>query len=307
MCFIKCIIVLMFFSFFQTVLAEDFYRLLGVEKNCSRDEIKKAFRKKAMKLHPDHTNGDRKKEELFKKVLEAYETLYDPEKRKDYDSGSRTGTRTRTEPQQKRRESFYRVSEKIVKELAQYSGKSGDKSRDESVDELIEIALRIMNRHVQPILSEAEKSGDTDLATYVSNIFSDIWARTGAWNLFSGGDLDVTEAVFKASFLWIKKLRILSASTYDHCFNYGYDYIRNDVSSSGSFLVERAERNQSVLDFASEFKYRDWRPGSERAAAKPRVIKIVPKWNAAKQCYEALFDGVPIEVRVSLGSVRFEQ
>ncbi len=64
---------------------KDYYKTLGVSKNAKQDEIKKAYRKLAIKYHPDKTKGDKAKEEKFKEIAEAYEVLGDPEKRKKYD------------------------------------------------------------------------------------------------------------------------------------------------------------------------------------------------------------------------------
>ncbi|MBP9701750.1 MAG: DnaJ domain-containing protein [Candidatus Pacebacteria bacterium] len=63
-------------------MAKDFYKILGVEKNASQDEIKKAFRKLAHQYHPDKNKGDDSK---FKEVNEAYTVLSDEKKRKQYD------------------------------------------------------------------------------------------------------------------------------------------------------------------------------------------------------------------------------
>ena len=76
-------------------MSEDYYKLLGVQKTASDDEIKKAYRKLAMKYHPDHAKGDKAAEETFKKISEAYAVLSDKEKRKEYDTFGSEGFRQR--------------------------------------------------------------------------------------------------------------------------------------------------------------------------------------------------------------------
>ena len=63
----------------------DYYEVLGVSRNASEDELKKAYRKVAMKHHPDRNPGDKKAEEKFKEASEAFEVLGDREKRARYD------------------------------------------------------------------------------------------------------------------------------------------------------------------------------------------------------------------------------
>jgi curved DNA-binding protein len=67
-------------------MAEDYYKTLGIEKSSDQEVIKKAYRKLALKYHPDRNPGNREAEEKFKKISEAYAVLSDSEKRKQYDS-----------------------------------------------------------------------------------------------------------------------------------------------------------------------------------------------------------------------------
>ncbi|MEJ2656818.1 MAG: DnaJ C-terminal domain-containing protein [Desulfobacterales bacterium] len=74
---------------------KDYYKILGVDKTASEEDIKKAYRKLAMKYHPDHTKGDKNAEEKFKKMSEAYAVLSDKEKRKQYDTFGSAGFQQR--------------------------------------------------------------------------------------------------------------------------------------------------------------------------------------------------------------------
>lgn len=66
-------------------MANDFYERLGVKEDASEDDIKRQFRKLAKQYHPDRNKGDKAAEAKFKEISEAYDTLSDPEKRKEYD------------------------------------------------------------------------------------------------------------------------------------------------------------------------------------------------------------------------------
>jgi len=72
---------------------KDFYHVLGIERNASQEEIKKAYRKLALKYHPDRNPGNKDAEEQFKEAAEAYEVLSDPSKRQRYDQYGHEGMR----------------------------------------------------------------------------------------------------------------------------------------------------------------------------------------------------------------------
>jgi len=67
-------------------MKKDYYNILGVNKSASEPEIKKAYKKLAMQWHPDRHQGDKKAEEKFKEINEAYQVVGDKEKRQKYDT-----------------------------------------------------------------------------------------------------------------------------------------------------------------------------------------------------------------------------
>ncbi len=77
----------------DTVTKRDYYDILGVERNASEAEIKKAYRKKAIEFHPDKNPGNKEAEEKFKEAAEAYEVLSNAEKRSRYDQFGHEGVR----------------------------------------------------------------------------------------------------------------------------------------------------------------------------------------------------------------------
>ena len=76
----------------------DYYEILGIGKNASAEEIKRAYRKLAIKNHPDKHQGDKAAEERFKETSEAYEILSDPQKRTTYDQFGHEGLKSTFSP-----------------------------------------------------------------------------------------------------------------------------------------------------------------------------------------------------------------
>ena len=70
---------------------KDYYKILELEKTATQDDVKKSYRRLAMKYHPDRNSGDAAAEKKFKEISEANEILSDPDKRKEYDGGGATG------------------------------------------------------------------------------------------------------------------------------------------------------------------------------------------------------------------------
>lgn len=75
--------------------AKDYYKILGVDKNATDDQIKKAYRKLALKYHPDHNKDNKGAEDKFKEISEAYAVLSDKEKRRQYDEFGSAGFQQR--------------------------------------------------------------------------------------------------------------------------------------------------------------------------------------------------------------------
>src|SRR4030095_14751447 len=75
----------------KTMAKRDYYDILGVQRSANADEIKKAYRKMAIKYHPDKNPGDKQAEENFKEAASAYEILSDNDKRSRYDQYGHAG------------------------------------------------------------------------------------------------------------------------------------------------------------------------------------------------------------------------
>lgn len=97
----------------------DYYSILGISKNATQEEIKKAYRNLAFKYHPDRNPDDKQAEEKFKKISEAYDTLGDEKKRAEYDRFGSAGTSYNSE------KSYYQNSYQNYYQQQSYSDPFG--------------------------------------------------------------------------------------------------------------------------------------------------------------------------------------
>jgi curved DNA-binding protein len=100
-------------------MSVDYYKVLGLQKSASPEEIKKAYRKMALKYHPDRNKDDKAAEDKFKEVNEAYAVLSDSEKRKQYDTFGSTGFQKRYS-----KEDIYKNSD--ISDILREMGLGGD-------------------------------------------------------------------------------------------------------------------------------------------------------------------------------------
>ena len=214
--------------------ADGFYAVLGVSSSATADEIKTAYRKRAFEFHPDRNPSPSAVTEM-QKVNEAYDVLSNPEKRLRYDqslsfsnrSGTFYGNSVRPEPAGPRPPD---PSEVVVQDVA--------KKRGLSSTEMMDAALESMDRHM---VSEREA------ARQISNI----WSRTGNWAQFSGGRAEVTEAVFMAGFVQLKKLEH-RIPDFDFYYNFGMRYLSTELRDDPGM-------RDWILGFATLLRDEDWR------------------------------------------------
>ena len=115
-------------------MAKDYYNILGVTKSASAEEIRKAFRKMAVKYHPDKNPGNKQAEEKFKEINEAHDVLNDPEKRKKYDQFGANWEKFQTagpeyggaQNQYGRGSQYYQMNEEDLGNIFGNSGPFGD-------------------------------------------------------------------------------------------------------------------------------------------------------------------------------------
>ena len=111
---------------------KDYYDVLGVSKSASKDELKKAYRKLAMKYHPDRNPDDEKASEKFKELSEAYEILSDDQKRQTYDNFGHDGVNSSFSSSQGAADAFSDIFGDIFSDI--FGGGSGSRASSRGAD-----------------------------------------------------------------------------------------------------------------------------------------------------------------------------
>jgi len=115
----------------------NYYAILGVPSNATQEEIKRAFRKLARQYHPDVNPGDATAEEKFKNINEAYDVLYDTEKRKTYDAQQKLNTRLWSSKNGAKRTGVNPIVEKIRERSSSFSNSTSatERTRSQSTED----------------------------------------------------------------------------------------------------------------------------------------------------------------------------
>lgn len=237
--FIFLTILIQFFFNFNAHSAEwvNHYEVLGLNFNASPEEIKQAYRKIALRTHPDRNSNDPKKTEEFKKAAAAYAVLSDEQKRAQYNqafSSQNVGTQKSASSN-----SSLRRSELFMMELSKYSAFSRP--------QVIRYAMELMHQHFDPLV----KAGRTNQALFE---VADVWNRLALWVQYNGDSWNVAEAALTAGFEWIKQIEFTEPALYQHYYKVGYQTVYNEWLSAKQSNASNEVLNifGRVLHYAGE-------------------------------------------------------
>ena len=178
---------------------EDLYRVLGIRPNSSRDTITRAYRKKAMKYHPDRNPGDESAVENYRRVQEAYEVLSDPARRKLYDETGSTESRPRGEGEVEAMSVLFPILMDVIQGAANgFKGVAGSNLVERmqtklsdiksSIDQNV-VRMQVVVKNLNKTLgrftvSEGENLIEASIRQQIANVESEIEKHKAEWGKF---------------------------------------------------------------------------------------------------------------------------
>ncbi|OFZ14433.1 MAG: hypothetical protein A2Z20_09340 [Bdellovibrionales bacterium RBG_16_40_8] len=261
-----CLAITLIFISAYAESIKNYYQILDVSPNATYFEIKKKFRQLAKKYHPDINHGDKQKEELFKNINESYAVLSNPEKRKKLDRDLELDLENQEDLANS--EILQTFNQRQGEEAYAAAQRFSDKVRQTHAINVVDIVKAELRRHAKDSMkmriSNALKIIDRNSQNLTNlGLLKPIWHDIDLTHFETIEDLYITEAVLKASFLWLKNVQRTNTKTYEELYDYGIYTLKKRLGRKNAHVATDSDAIQilvRVMIFANEYKNRDWEP-----------------------------------------------